>query len=114
MGKVFLKLETIEEYPPTDSPASVVGISKYSIEELITLIRNFECKCNYFKLFDGIKDIPSENNDKFWYDLGFVHKYISQASDSFEIWKPDNQAPLLINHLEQDLRILIAPKIKGE
>ena len=114
MGKIYLRLEEIEEYPPTDSPRSVVGISKYSIEELINLIREFECKCNYFKLFDSIEDIPSENNDKFWYDLGFIHKYISQASDSFEIWKPDNQAPLLINHLEQDLRILIAPKIKGE
>ena len=109
MGKVYLKLEEIKEYPP----ATVVGISKYSIEELIKLIRKFGCKCNYFKLND-IEDIPVENNSRFWYDEGFVYKYVSHASNSFEIWKSSEQAPLLIDHLKQDLRILIAPKIGGK
>ena len=114
MSKSFLRLEELKEYPPSDSPSSLVGVSKYSIEELINLIRKFECKCNYFKLFNGIDDIPTEKNDKFWYDMDFVHKYISQASDSFDIWVPTEEAPLLVNHLKQDLRILIAPKIRGK
>lgn len=112
MSDVFLRLEKLEEYP--DSPRAIVGISKYSIEELIKFIRKFEYKCSYFKLFNGIKDIPTENNGRFWYDMKFIYKYVSQASDSFEIWKPNKQAPLLIDHLKQDLRILVAPKIGGE
>lgn len=113
MSNVYLKLET-QGYP-LDESSSIVGISRYSIEELITLIRRFEkSECNYIKLLNGIKDVPIEDNGKFWYDLGFVHRYIFQMSDSFEIWKPYKQAPLLIDHLKQDLRILIAPKIRGE
>lgn len=113
MSVVYLNLEERKEYPPANLPQSLVGISKYSIEELINLIRKFECKCNYFKL-NNIKDIPTENDGKFWFDIGFVYKYISHASDSFEIWKPSEQAPLLIDHLKQDLRILIAPQIRGK
>jgi len=30
-------------------------------------------------------------------------------SDSYDIWMPSEFAPLIINHLKQDLRILIAP-----
>ena len=111
---VYLNLEERKEYPPANLPQSLVGISKYSIEELINLIRKYECKCSYVKLLNGIEDIPIENNNKFWFDMEFVHKYISQASDSFEIWKPSEQAPLLVDHLRQDLRILIAPQIGSE
>ena len=112
---VYLNLEERKEYPPANLPQSLVGISKYSIEELIILIRKYECKCSYLKLFNGIKDIPINNNDGFWYDIGFVYKYVSHASNSFEIWRPSEVAPLLVDHLKQDLRILIAPKIgKGE
>lgn len=114
MSKVYLRLEELKEYPPANSPSSLVGVSKYSIEELINVIRKFECKCNYIKLLNGIDGIPTEKNDKFWYDMEFVHKYISQVSDLFEIWVPTEEAPLLVNHLKQDLRILIAPKIRGK
>ena len=113
MSIVYLNLEERKEYPPANLPQSLVGISKYSVEELITLIRKYECKCSYLKLFDT-EDIPIENNGNFWYDIGFVYKYVSHASDSFEIWKPSEQAPLLIDHLKQDLRILIAPQIGGK
>lgn len=102
MTETYLILETSEE------PGGMVGASKFSIEELIDKFKKFG---NHYVKLGGIKDIPIENNGKFWYDDFFVHKYIFQASDSFEIWKPSEQAPLLVDHLKQDLRILIAPEI---
>ena len=110
--KVFIGVETVEDYPPRYIPRATVGISKYSIEELIEIMgKYFDRNFIYRKLID-VNDIPTENNGKFYYDIAFVYRYIVHASDSFEIWIANREAPLLINHLEQDLRILISP-IRG-
>jgi len=115
MSKVYLRMEKLEEYPPPDLPHSLVGISRYSIKELINLIRKSGCKCSYLKLFNS-KDILTlrEDGSNYWYDGGFISKYVFHLSDSFEIWKPSKQAPLLIDHLEQDLRVLIAPQTQEQ
>lgn len=112
--KVFIGVETVEDYPPRQIPRATVGISKYSIEKLIEIIENyFNKKLTYRKLSD-VNDIPTASNEKFWYNIGFVYKYITHASDSFEIWMSNREAPLLINHINQDLRVLISPMVGSE
>lgn len=112
ISKIFIGVERVEDYPPRDIPRATVGISKYSIDELIKIVgKYYNRKIVYHKLSD-INDIPTENNGKFYYDIDFVYKYIVHASDSFEVWMASREVPLLIDHLKQDLRILISP-IRG-
>lgn len=108
INRIFIGVEKIEDYPPRDIPRATVGISKYSIEKLIEITEKYFNKSFiYHKL--SVNDVPTKNNGKFYYNIGFVHKYITRASDSFEIWIPNREAPLLIDHIKQDLRILISP-----
>ena len=114
MTKIFIGVETVVDYPPRDIPRATVGISRYTIEELITLIEKYYDKSlTYCKSFD-VDNIPIENNGKFWFDDEFIYKYITHMSDYFEIWMPKREAPLLINHINQDLRVLISPVIGNE
>ena len=104
MSIPILGLEILEN----DPSVQVVGVSRHSIKKIIKVIReHMKSNFTYYKIFDS--DIPIENNDRFWYNDKFVDKYISQMSNSYEIWMPSEFAPLIINHLKQDLRILIAP-----
>lgn len=111
MNKILLGLETKEEYPPKIPPqAVIVGVSKYSIDELIDHIRKFMKRSfTYYRVFNENDDIPIENNGMFYFRDEFVYKYTSHMSNSYEVWMPSEEPPLLINHLKQDLRILISP-----
>ena len=111
-SKIFLGIEKREEYGlPTDTPF-IVEVSRYSIAKLITIVREVSNKdFTYYKLF-GENNLSDEDSRDFWFDDRLVDKYTSQISNSFEVWIPVEEAPLLINHIKQDLRILISPKIR--
>jgi len=111
ISKIFLGLEKKAKYSSSDTPF-VVGVSKYSINKLINIIREFNKRSfTYYKLF-GESNITDGDTRKFWFNDKLINKYTSQMSDSFEIWIPTEEAPLLIDHTEQDLRILISPMIR--
>ena len=114
IGKVFIGVETVEDYPPRDIPRATVGISKYSIDKLIEIIEKYYDKSVAYRKLSDVDNIPNENNGKFWFDYEFICKYIIHMSNYFEIWMPKREAPLLINHINQDLRVLIAPTIGSE
>ena len=114
MSKIFIGVETVVDYPPRDIPRATVGISRYTIDELIELLEKYYDKSLSFRKLSDVDNIPNENNGKFWFDDEFISKYITKMSDYFEIWIPKREAPLLINHINQDLRVLISPMIGSE
>jgi len=104
MSIPILGLEIIDD----NHSLQVVGVTRYSIKKVMRAVRvHRKSNFTYYRIFDG--DIPFENNERFWYNDKFVDRYTSQMSDSYDIWMPSEFAPLIINHLKQDLRILIAP-----
>lgn len=109
-NKIFLGLEKREEYGLSTDNLFTVGVSKYSIDKLIEIVGDFTKKdFTYYKLF-GENNISDEER-KFYFNDKLVKKYTTRISNSFEVWIPVKEAPLLINHTKQDLRILISPII---